>query len=89
MDDRVKVMISGLMHTLSKIPAEERNWDKILSATLQNPLLQSDPKPIVSRSDHFDNIGTYAFRFPGGVPDEKIVKKVFLLPCFDIYLSVF
>jgi len=75
MDDNLKIMISGLMHTLANIPPIERTWDKILSTVLQSSVLKPHPDPAVSRRDHFENIGTHAFRFDGS-PDAEIAKKV-------------
>ena len=71
----MKVMISGLMHTLSKIPPAERTWEKIVSETLQNPVIKEFHEPPVSRRDHFNNVGTHAFRFDGS-PDAVIARQV-------------
>jgi len=85
MDDNLKVMISGLMQTLAKIPPAQRTWDRIVSETLQNPVIKEFHEPPVSRRDHFDNVGTYAFRIHGD-PDAVIVKRV-RCPGFLTFLS--
>ena len=81
MDDNLKIMISGLMHTLANIPPIERTWDKILSAVLQSSVLKPHHEPAISRRDHFDNVGTHAFKIHGD-PDAAIVKKVRRRRCF-------
>jgi len=74
MDDELKIMISGTLHLLEKIPPKERTWDKVMSTMMQASLLEpSDGK--VDRVDKLLKSGVNVFKFDGS-PDAAIVKEV-------------
>lgn len=40
MDHNLKVIISGTMNRLAKIPEHERTWEMVLADLMENPLLE-------------------------------------------------
>jgi len=75
MDKELKIMIAGTMRALAAIPEGQRNWDKILSTMMQNPLIEPDGTAHVARNDRFIKAGINVFKFDGS-PDAGIVKQV-------------
>lgn len=40
MDDEMKIMMSGTLRALAKVPPAERSWETVLSTLVQNSLLE-------------------------------------------------
>lgn len=74
MDAELKIMIAGTMKTIANIPPKDRNWDRIKSALLQNPLMEQDGPP-VWRPGSLTKGGTNVFKVDGS-PDSGIVREV-------------
>jgi len=77
MDDSLKIMITGTMKALEKIPPAERSWDMVLSTMMQNSLIEPIPGDgnKVSRVDRVIKEGINVFKVDGS-PDQAIVKEV-------------
>lgn len=82
MDDALKIVIMGTLKALKKIPEENRSWNTVLGAMMQNPLVKLKAGAhIVDKEDRFDNSNINVFRFDGS-PERAVVQKVRLLfPC--------
>jgi len=78
MDDELKVILSGTLRTLQKIPAHERSWERIMGDMRQNSLLETTPHDEVTRVDSLAKEGLHAFNFDGN-PDSAIVNEVRVL----------
>lgn len=74
LDDELQIMIAGTMKTLAKIPDQDRSWDKLMSALLQNPLMEPDGPPIF-KADSLSKGDTNVFKVDGS-PDSAIVREV-------------
>ena len=74
MDDELKIMIAGTMKTIANIQPENRSWDNIKSALLQNPVIEADGDPIF-KADSLNKEGTNVFKTDGS-PDDGIVQEV-------------
>lgn len=75
MDDELKIMIAGTMKDLGKVPQNERNWDKVISVFMQNPLLEPHSDPQVFRADKVIKNSSGDFKFDGS-PNAAIVQEV-------------
>ena len=74
MDDELKIMIAGTMKTIANIQPENRSWDNIKSALLQNPVIEADGDPVF-KADSLNKEGTNVFKTDGS-PDDGIVQEV-------------
>jgi len=75
MDEELKIMIAGTTRQIAKIPVADRNFEKLVSVMMQNPLLEPTDLAAVHHSDTFQKNGTNAFKFDGS-PDSSIVREV-------------
>jgi hypothetical protein len=75
MSDEVKVLIAVVTKTMQKIQPDDRNYDTILSAFMQSPLLQLDDGKSVHRADTYHTDETSIMKFDGS-PDPKTVQQV-------------
>ncbi|KAJ3552836.1 hypothetical protein NM688_g3944 [Phlebia brevispora] len=76
MDSRLKVMIAGTMRTLRSIPPSERNWDRMISAFLQNTTLEEVQRDAVDRSDCLTKGDINFFKWDPCQVDPSVVNEV-------------
>lgn len=75
MSPEVKVLIAAVAKTMDRIPPDDRNFDTIVSAFMQSPLLQLDDQSSVFRSDTYHTDETNILKFDGS-PDPVVVQQV-------------
>ncbi|KAI0039878.1 hypothetical protein FA95DRAFT_969147 [Auriscalpium vulgare] len=75
MDDKLKVLIAGMMRELAKLKlVTNLSWEQVVSVCMQDPLMEPFDEPI-SKKDNFTKEGKHAFKFDGS-PDPAIVQEV-------------
>ncbi|KAI5839050.1 hypothetical protein DFP73DRAFT_587912 [Morchella snyderi] len=76
MDEQLKVMITATTKVISKIPPEERSWEKVISALKNNSLIEPMEGGNIDRTaDPLTKSGTNVFKVDGS-PNNAIVKEV-------------
>lgn len=80
MDEHLKIMIAATTRLIRGIPPTERTWEKVVSAMMQNPLIEPTDSEI-NRADKLIKEGTNVFKFDGS-PDNAIVNEVLICPFY-------
>jgi len=75
MDEALKVIISGTLHTLARIPKDERTWGTIMEAVRQNGLFEAAPEDEMTRVKSLIREGHHTFKFDGS-PEPATVREV-------------
>ena len=75
MDEDLMVMIAGTIKDLEAMKPDDRSWDAVTNAFMQNSLMEPDGSSVVHRSDKLIKQGTNVFKFDGS-PDATIVQEV-------------
>lgn len=73
--DENQILIAAVAKTMQKIQPNDRSFDSVLAAFMQNPLAQPANDKSVARSDTFLAEATELANFDGS-PNSGIVKKV-------------
>lgn len=74
MDDHLKVIISGTMRNLAKLPSNQRTAKNVESVMMNNTLLEPEEKA-VERADRIIKDDMNYFKIDGS-PDNIVVKEV-------------
>ena len=87
MDDELKIIITATTRAISNLVREERTWEAIRAAMLQNPVLEQ-VEPEVVRVNRLERKGLTWFKFTD-TPEARIIRDVNLFSCsFDTLFTV-
>ena len=75
MDEDLMVMIAGSIKDLEDMEPDERSWNAVTNAFMQNPLMEPVGTSEVYRSDKLIKRAVNVFRFDGS-PEASIVQEV-------------
>ena len=77
MDDELKSILSGTLHTLQNIPENQRTWETVMKTVRQNSLLETHQGEVAYDKSLVKG-GHHTFKFNGS-PEPATIKEVRVL----------